>query len=247
MRRFLATILFVQLASGGILYKVAWPQVIRDEQPSVQKIAAGLAEMNSRRNAALTAYESRRLMTVAYQGPLSEGAATESVVMAFTAPASKQFTILSATGPQLIRDSVFQRAMNAEMAAATESARRASELNLQNYTMQLVGREHLSLGDCYVLEVVPRTASEFTYVGKVWVQATDFAVVRIQGKPAVNPSPWISEGAFTTDFQRVGDFYFPATTVSTSNLPLGMRARLTIQYSSYRILSATPVSPGEVR
>ncbi|MGI4755571.1 MAG: hypothetical protein ACRYGF_01840 [Janthinobacterium lividum] len=243
MRYFLATMIFVQLAGGGLFHQ-AGAQEIRVEQPSVQKIAAGLAEMNSRRNAALTAYESRRLMTVAYQGPLSEGEATESVVMAFTAPASKQFTILLATGPQLIRDSVFQRAINAETAAATEGARRASELNLQNYTMQLVGREHLSLGDCYVLEVVPRTASEFTYVGKVWVQATDFAVVRIQGKPAVNPSPWISEGTFTSEFQKVGDFYFPATTVSTSNLPLGMRARLTIQYSSYRILSAKPVPSG---
>lgn len=94
-----------------------------------------------------------------------------------------------------------------------------------------------------MLNVAPKVASDFTYVGRVWVHATDFAVVRIQGKPAVNPSPWVSEGEFTTDFQKIGEFYFPQRTVSTSNLPLGLHARLIIQYGPYRILSVAPVRP----
>ena len=182
-------------------------------------------------------------MTVSYTGPLSQGEATETVRMTFTAPARKQFTVLSASGPQLIRDSVFQRALTAEQTAGTASAQQASALTPENYTMTWVGREHLPAGDCLVLQVTPRQATEFTYSGKVWIQTTDFAVVRIQGRPAMNPSPWITDGAFTTDFQKIGDFYLPQQTVSTSNLPLGMHARLTIQYGPYRILQATPLRP----
>jgi hypothetical protein len=46
-----------------------------EEQRGVERIAARLNEMNEKRKAALTSYESRRLMTVTYQGPLSQGEA----------------------------------------------------------------------------------------------------------------------------------------------------------------------------
>ncbi len=177
-------------------------------------------------------------MTVTYEGPLSQGEATETVLMNFTAPATKQFSVLSSTGLKLIRDNVFQRALDAEQTASTEPAQRASALNTKNYTLKLMGVEQQPAGRCYVLDVVPNVPGDFTYVGRVWVQAIDFAVVRIQGRPSINPSQWTSDGEFATDFQKVGNFYFPQQTVSTSHLPLGMRARLTIQYGPYRILSA---------
>lgn len=237
---------FVLFAVGILAVGAARPQVIHaDPQLGVEQIAVRLSAMNERRKVALTSYENQRVMTVTYQGGLSQGEASETVSMRFNAPSSKQFTVISASGPQIIRDNVFQTVLTAEGAAEEEDARQASALNLKNYTMLLVGREKLPAGDCLILEVAPKVASEFTYTGKVWVQGTDFAVVRIQGKPAVNPSPWISEGEFTMDFQKIGDFYFPQKTVSTSTLPLGVHARLTIQYGSYRILSATRVRLGD--
>lgn len=202
-------------------------------------ISQRMADRNARRKAALQQYESRRVITVTYDGPLNQGEATETVQMHFTAPDTKQFTVVSATGIKLIRDSVFQRALDAEQAATAEQVQRASALNTENYSMKVVGVEDLPAGRCYVLDVAPKSPGEFTYVGRAWVQATDFAIVRIQGRPAVTPSQWVSDGEFTTDFQKVGNFYFPQQTVSTSQLPLGMRARLTIQYGPYRILSAS--------
>ena len=232
----------VLLAVCLLLGGTARPQAVHaDPQAGVEQIAVHLSEMNERRRIALTSYESQRVMTVTYQGPLSQGEASETVSMRFDAPSAKQFDVTAASGAQIIRDSVFQRALTAEQAAAGESARQASELNLKNYTMLLVAREKLPAGDCLILEVAPKVPTEFTYTGRVWVQETDFAVVRIQGKPVINPSPWISDGEFTTDFVKIGDFYFPQKTVSTSTLPLGLHARLTIQYGPYRILSATPL------
>lgn len=218
------------------------PQIPRSSKNlPVEQIAARLEEMNARRDQALESYESRRVMTAEYQGSITDGQATRTVMMTYTAPDSKRFEVISSTGPELIQEAVFQRATDSEQAAAGINAKREAALTLTNYTMQLAGWQHLPIGDCYVLQVSPRTASVFAYEGKVWVQAADFAVVRIEGHPAQAPSFWITQGEFTTQFQKVSDFYFPLKTISSSQIRLGGTATFTIQYGPYRIISAARV------
>ena len=107
--------------------------------------------------------------------------------------------------------------------------------------MRLAGQERLDLGLCYVLDVRPKTTSAFAYRGRVWIQGTDFAVVKIDAQPAQDPSAWVSAGKFTTLFEKVGDFYFPKETVSSSQILMGGDAALTIKYGEYRILQADPL------
>lgn len=216
------------------------PQTAAPGALTVEQIAGRMQAMNQERDAALKSYESSRVMSVTYKGTLGEGQATEAVVMTYTAPASKRFTVLSATGSAFIRESVFQREMTSEAAAAAPEARQSAALTPANYDMRLVGQERLALGDCYVIDVYPRTTSPFAYRGRVWVQSPDFAVVRIDAKPAQDPSTWVSAGRFTTEFKKVGDFYFPAETASSSQVLLGGEATLTIKYGDYRILQAGP-------
>ena len=103
------------VACALVFCGVAAPQTARpDQRMSVEQIASRLGEMNEARRVALRKDESRRVMTVTYQGPLGAGEAAETVLMTFTAPESKQFTVLSSSGAQVIRDSVFQRALTAE-------------------------------------------------------------------------------------------------------------------------------------
>ena len=210
---------------------------------TVSQIAAHMDEKSRERDRSLQSYESRREMSVTVKSRLGDAGATETVLMTFTSPATKQFSVLSATGSAFLRESVFQREMSSEQAAAAPAARQAAALNLTNYDMHLAGGQHLDLGDCYVLDVVPRTTSPFAYRGRVWVQGTDFAVVRIEGQPAQDPSAWVSAGRFTTEFQKVGDFYFPKETTSSSQVALGGEASLSIRYSNYRILKANAAGP----
>ncbi|MGI4756002.1 MAG: hypothetical protein ACRYGF_04045 [Janthinobacterium lividum] len=136
----------VLLAAGVLISNTACQEIGQvDSQPTVEQIAAHLGEMNEGRKAALTSYESRRTIKVTYESPFSQGEAAETVSMVFSAPASKQFTILSASGAQLIRDQVFQRALTAEQAAAGDAAQQASALNLKNYTMSLVAENNCRL------------------------------------------------------------------------------------------------------
>lgn len=205
---------------------------------SAEQIAQRMQQRFLLRTEALQSYESRRVMTLAYKGTLADKVASETVQMTFTAPGSKQFVILSAMGSPLLRDSVFQRAMDSEQQAA---ARGENAIVPANYEMQLVGTERLPEGACYILSVVPRHPGRFSFHGRIWVHATEFVVVRIEAQPVESPSFWVKNGAFHTEFSKVGDFWFPARTVSSSHVRLGGEAVLTIEYGSYHILNAHPL------
>ncbi len=204
---------------------------------TVDQIAAGMQRTSGLRENGLQNYESRRVMTLSYKGKLADKIATETVEMTYTAPGTKQFVILSASGSPLLRDSVFQRAMDSEREAA---ARTDVHVNSANYDMKLLGSEQLPQGDCYVLAVTPRHNNHFTYHGKIWVHSTDFAIVRVEAEPVETPSFWIRNGSFHVDYAKVGDFWLPAHMVSVSHIRLGGEATLSIQYGPYHILNAIP-------
>ena len=209
---------------------------------TAEQIAGHLEAMNGRRDAALKSYESRRVMTLMYKGLLTNKRASETVLMTFTAPGTKDFKSLSESGSRLLRDNVFQREIDNEQAAAGADARLERALTPANYNLRLVGEAQLPQGDCYILEVSPKTRSRFGYSGRVWVQSTDFAVVRIQAQPSENPSFWVEDGQFTSTFEKIGNFWLPSQTVSTSHVRLGGDATFDIQFGPYRILDALPVS-----
>ena len=206
----------------------------------MEQIAARIQQYNGRRAAALRSYQSRRVMTLVYKGALTDKQASETVEMTYTAPSSKQFVILAANGSPLLRDSVFQRVMDSEQQAAF---RGDTSVTPANFDMKLLGVDNLPEGECYVLAVTPRHNNRFTFRGKVWVQGKDFAVIRIEAQPVEEPSFWVKNGAFRTDYSKVGDFWFPARTVSSSHIRLGGDATLTIQYGPYQILSAKAIEP----
>lgn len=205
---------------------------------SVEQIAAQVQHTTEARALALRSYESRRVMTLSYKGKLADKLASETVQMTYTAPGSKQFVILAANGSPLLRDSVFQRAMDSEQEAAGRSDTRMTPAN---YEMKLLGSERLPEGECYVLSVAPRHNNRFTYRGRIWVQREDFAIVRVEAEPVETPSFWVKNGSFRTEYSKVGGFWFPARMISNSHIRLGGDATLTIQYGPYHILSTNPV------
>jgi len=159
------------------------------------------------------------------------------VTVEFRSPGSKEFTIQSTTGSKIIIDRVFKRLLDAEKEAQSERMQIRTALNTENYNFTMVGLEGTQLGSMYELIVEPKTKDKFLYRARVWVDAKDFALVRIKGEPATNPSFWIKNSEIEQLYKKVGNFWLPARNHSISSVRLGGRAELTIEYGSYKTTS----------
>jgi hypothetical protein len=55
-----------------------------------------------------------------------------------------------------------------------------------------------------------KAKSKYVYRGKVWVDATDFAVTRIDAEPAQNPSFWTKKSEIHHEYMKVQNFWLAA-------------------------------------
>jgi hypothetical protein len=218
----------------------AWPQA--DPAPpalDAKQIVQRLMERNQERAAALQHYIGRRTYHLEYRGFPASAEATMDVEVNFDAPASKQFTVVSASGSKLIQSRVFHRLLESEEQAGDSSNRKHSELSSDNYDFSLAGAE----GTNYVLNVEPKVESKFLYRGKIWVDAHDFAVIRIEAQPARNPSFWTTKSLIHHTYQKVDNgFYLPKENKTVTSVRLGGVATLTIEYEGYQVTAAKPVA-----
>jgi hypothetical protein len=102
----------------------------------------------------------------------------------------------------------------------------------------MAGYETAPEGTRYVLAVTPRSKNKYLYRGKIWVDGTDFAVVKIEAEPAQNPSFWIKKTDIRHAYKKVDGFWLPSENHSNSYLRIGGHAELSIEYKDYKITAA---------
>ncbi len=209
---------------------------------SVEEVVRNLQQRNAQRAAAIQEFSGTRIYRMEYRGLPGDRDAQMVVHTVFNAPDSKKFTVLSESGSKFIIDHVFQRLLDGEQEAANPQNRRLSALSTDNYDFAWAGYESTPEGAQYVLSLLPKSKNKFLYRGKIWVDAQDFAVVRIEGEPAKNPSFWIKKTEIKHRYIKVNDFWLPAENHTESVIRLGGRATLTIEYRDYKITKSLPVT-----
>jgi hypothetical protein len=215
-------------------------------QLSGEEVVKNLVKMNLDRSNALQAYEGTRFYRIQYQGFPGARSAEMQVDVKYKSPATKEFTIRSATGSKLLIERVLDRLLESEKEAATIENQSHVALNPDNYTFALVGHETTPTGTYYILSVEPRTKEKLLYRGRIWVDATDFAVARIDASPAKNPSFWTKETRIEHTYTKIGDFWLPKSNSSATSTRLGGHALLTIEYKDYKITSASTLTGAHV-
>jgi hypothetical protein len=206
---------------------------------TVEQVVSELQRRNAERAAALARYEGTRLYRMHYRG-FPHDYEAEMVVHVSYRAATKDFTIVSQSGSKLITDRVFKRLLESEQEAANDENRRHTALSTENYDFTLAGYEDGPDGGKYVLSLLPKTKNKFLYRGQIWVDAKDFAVVRIKGEPAKNPSFWIKKTEIEHRYTKIREFWLPAENRTESLIRLGGVADLSIQYTDYKVEGETP-------
>jgi hypothetical protein len=212
---------------------------------TTEEVVNNMVRRNLERARALGAYQGTRTYRVEYRGFPSSRSAEMVVDVNYKAPGTKEFTVRSESGSKLLIDRVFKRMLQSEKEALTEENQRGVALNNDNYRFLLLGHERTPGGGVYILSVEPRTQNKLLYRGRIWIDAEDFAVVRIEGQPAKNPSFWIKDTKIEQVYTKVGDFWLPRSNRSSTTIRLGGHALFTIDYGDYQITAATPARHSE--
>jgi len=207
----------------------------------VEQVARRLQEKNAQRAAALTQFNGTRVYRMQYRGFPSDRDAEMVVSVHYRAPNSKEFSVVSQSGSKFIIDRVFKKLLEGEQEAANEENRRNTALSSENYDFTSAEYENTPDGAQYVINLLPKTRNKYLYRGKIWVDAKDFAVVRIEGEPAKTPSFWIKKTEVKHRYVKVKDFWLPAENHTESVIRLGGRAMLSIEYRDYVITKAVPL------
>jgi hypothetical protein len=190
---------------------------------------------NKRRNALLAGYSVVREYRAS--NPFTHTQAQMLVKMIFRNPSSKEFTVVSEAGSKIIRSRVFHPALAAEQEAVRSDLKLQSTIGPDNYDFSLLGEEEVRNRRCYVLGAHPKRKDKFLLRGRVWIDAADYAVARVQGELVKLPSFWTRRVEYLRDYQKVGEFWLPLRDESVSQILIFGRSTLTITHSEYKIES----------
>jgi len=89
-----------------------------------------------------------------------------------------------------------------------------------------------------VLALQPKSNNKYLYRGKIWVDAKEFAVVRIEGEPNRNPSMWITKTDFAHQYTKVDGFWLPAQNYTETSIRFGGKSKLSIEYDDYKVVKS---------
>jgi outer membrane lipoprotein-sorting protein len=209
---------------------------------SADEVMRRVVAMNELRAKALESYSSLRSYHLECHC-LSHKKAEMVVRADYQAPNRKQFTIVSESGSGTVRDRVFKKLLEAEQESMREENQQRSSITPENYAFQVSDYQKTDTDEFYVLDAQPRTKNKFLFRGRVWVSAKEFAITRVEGEPAVNPSWWTLKTDFKRSYQNIGDFWLPESNESETKVRVLGTAVLTISYEDYQITQAPGISP----
>jgi hypothetical protein len=192
---------------------------------------------NQARTEALRHVKSLRRYRAEYRGFATTIEGSMEVEYNYDSAAGKTFRIVSQSGSKFLCEKVLKRAVDSEKEASQNTG--ATDLTAANYRFHLAGSESLGGRPAYVLDVEPLVESKFLYRGKIWVDAADFALAKIEATPARNPSFWISRTLIQQSFAKTGDFWLPERNRSETKVRIGGTAVFTIDYGTYQIEANT--------
>jgi hypothetical protein len=225
---------------GGILlirsYGVSAADITQGPPLTAVEVIQRMLEMDKWRRSALQQYISNRRYVADNKrfNKHAEVAVREKYIY----PGKKEFETLSESGSDYIRRKVISKLIEAEQDAAQNENQDQTRITPENYKFELLGTEEQEGHPCFLIAVIPNHSKKYLMKGRIWVHQEDFAIVRMEGSPAKNPSFWTRKVEFTRRYQKHGPFWLAASIESESEVLVAGKSSLRIDYLDYVITQA---------
>ena len=199
--------------------------------PTADEIVARMIAHDGERQAALHGYTGCRRYVLDNRNHHKR--AEMLVRMICREDGSKQFDVISENGWGGAMKHVFPRLLDAEIEAARPDLRERSRITPENYTFEIAGTEDIRGRLAYVISIEPKTQNKYLARGRIWVDADEYAIVRIEGEPAKNPSFWFKSVHFVHEYDKNGRFWFPVSDRSVTDVRILGATEMRIEYFDY--------------
>jgi len=200
--------------------------------PSTDSVVAEMMQHNAVRQSQMTGYTVLRR----YVAINRKRRAEMLVRVACDRNGAEHFSILSEEGSRSIRHHVFPRLLKDESNTSRGGMRRSIRLTPANYRFRIIGEAPIETGPAYVIAVSPKSASRYSIEGRIWVDASDYAIVRVEGRPARRPSFWVRSAHFVRTYQKVGQFWLASSTRTRSRIWIFGDSELNIESFNYQLV-----------
>jgi hypothetical protein len=199
--------------------------------PSADEVVAKMMQRDTERRSQLEGYTSVR--RYALENVKHHKRAEMLVRVICHQDGSKEFEIVSSSGWGGARKYVFPKLLEAEVEASRPGNPEDSSVTSENYSFTMLRADEIDGRKAYVIKATPKKKKKYLISGAIWVDAEDFAIVRMEGVPAKNPSFWVKSVQFAHKYQKHGPLWLAGSDTSVTDVRIFGTTELRINYFDY--------------
>lgn len=149
----------------------------------------------------------------------------------------KTYTVLSQSGSAIMRNYILNPLLENEKRINLPGVRETGWFNSQNYELTLKSTQTVPLNghDCLVLSMNPHRKASNLLIGKIWVDATDFTTVQIQGVASKDPSVLAGPTEMMRQYTKEAGYAQAFHSRAVSSSPIFGQTVITIDYQDYQV------------
>jgi hypothetical protein len=204
--------------------------------PPVSEIVERMMVHNEQQDRALMEFQMRRRFFAANTRFKIDS--TIVVATAFRQPDIMKSSIVSQEGSGLIKERVFDEILKSEAETHKKEDKRQVDITPRNYNFRFVDQETCGDRPCYRLSVSPKRKDKYSLLGDAWIDAEDYAIVRLHGAPAKKPSFWTLKTEIDKRYRKVEGMWLTDRIDSTSDLFIAGHSTLSIEYAYETVLTS---------
>ncbi|MFC5863730.1 hypothetical protein ACFPT7_15590 [Acidicapsa dinghuensis] len=210
--------------------------------PTRDQIIQGIDTAVQKRLDAISRYTVQEQYNI-YRNGSKTSSAQETIQTTYTRNVGKDYKTIAQSGSSLMRSAIIDKVLASEKEINLPANREAALLTSHNYELiPLPGTVDYKGETCIIVELHPHRKSQHLFTGKLWVDATDYTIVHIEGTPSESPSFFAGQTTVSRDYAKVNGYAMATHAEAHSHSFLFGDTLLSIDYTNYNI-DLDPQSP----
>ncbi len=205
--------------------------------PTAAEIVERMMVHNQEQDRALLGYRTQRKFFAANARFKLDS--TMVVQTVFRTPDSMESSIVSHVGSDVIKLHVFDEILKAEGETHKKEDKQRVDITPRNYDFSVAGEDTCDGRPCYRVIVTPKRKDKYSVKGDVWIDAEDYAIVRVHGAPAKKPSFFTLKTEIDKRYRKINGIWLTDRFDSWSDVFIGGHSTLSIEYQ-YEAVQTAP-------